>query len=85
MSERVIIDVNRNDFINAIADAVINKLHLIAPGTENEFMTATEVTKLLRISRTTLYNWTNEGKILPVAVGNKFLYRRSEVLCLIAA
>jgi excisionase family DNA binding protein len=85
MSERIIIDGNPHDLINAIADAVINKLHLVAPETENEFMTVNEVTKLLRISRTTLYNWNNEGKLIPTEVGKKFLYRRSDVLSLIAA
>jgi excisionase family DNA binding protein len=85
MVDKIILEGDKQEIINAIADAVISKLHLVAPETENEFMTGNEVTRMLRISRTTLYNWNNDGKLVPIEVGKKFLYRRSDVLSLIAA
>ena len=43
------------------------------------YMTRKEVMQLLHISNGTLYNFINEGKLTPVAVGDKKLFIRSEI------
>jgi excisionase family DNA binding protein len=44
-----------------------------------EYLTSREVCKLLRITRNTLQNWLNAGKIKGKLVGNKYLFRSEDV------
>lgn len=47
---------------------------------ENELMTREEVCKMLSINKTSLWKHTKSGKLLSYGIGNRVLYRRSEVL-----
>lgn len=48
--------------------------------TEDELLSREEVCNLLKISFTTLNTHTKAGKLKSVAIGNRVLYKRSEVL-----
>jgi len=45
-----------------------------------EFITREEVCKLLSFNKTSLYKHTKSGKLKSYGIGNRVLYKRSEVL-----
>ena len=47
---------------------------------ENIFLTAAEVSTILRISKRTLYNYRECGKLSGYKIGNAILYRTDEVV-----
>jgi len=47
---------------------------------ENEFITRDEVCKLLNFNKTTLHKHTKSGKLLSFGIGNRVLYKKSQVL-----
>ena len=47
---------------------------------ENDLMTREAVCKLLSINKTTLWKHTKTGKLKSYGIGNRVMYKRSEVL-----
>ena len=47
---------------------------------ENEFISIEETCKLLRLNKTSVWKHTKSGKLRSFGIGNRVLYRRSEVL-----
>jgi predicted DNA-binding transcriptional regulator AlpA len=51
-----------------------------------EYLTRKEVTKILKISLSTLWYWKKKGILIPNSIGNKIRYRRSDIeKCLISS
>lgn len=48
--------------------------------TSKEWLTAKEVCDLLKISHTTLFDWSKKGIILKHRIGNRIRFRHDEVL-----
>lgn len=48
--------------------------------TEDEFLTAKQVSKLLGVSLVTLHKWKKEGKIKFHRFGTRIRFKRSEIL-----
>ena len=44
-----------------------------------ELITKKELHQLLDISRTTAWSWTNKGWLLPISIGSKVYYRKSDI------
>jgi len=44
-----------------------------------ELMTTAEVAVVLRCTPRTLWNWRTQGRLTPVRVGRRWLYRRQDV------
>lgn len=51
-----------------------------AKETEDEFLTAKQVSKLLGVSLVTLHKWKKEGKIKFHRFGTRIRFKRSEIL-----
>ena len=47
---------------------------------ENELMTRDEVCKMLSFNKTSLWKHTRSGKLKSYGIGNRVLYKRSEVI-----
>jgi len=47
---------------------------------ENDFITRDQVCKLLSINKTTLWKHTRSNKLKSYGIGNRVMYKRSEVL-----
>lgn len=47
---------------------------------ENELMTRDEVCKMLSFNKTSLWKHTKSGKLKSYGIGNRVLYKRSEVI-----
>jgi hypothetical protein len=43
-------------------------------------LTRTEASDLLRVSITTLWNWTKAGKVTAYGIGNRVYYKKHELL-----
>ena len=79
--------MNTQIFLNGItleqlAEAVVKlqQQPIATPQLENEFITRDEVCKLLNFNKTTLYKHTKSGKLLSFGIGNRVLYKKSQVL-----
>ena len=46
---------------------------------QNDFLNREEVIQLLKISPSTLYNWTTQGKVRAYGLGAKVYYKQSEI------
>jgi excisionase family DNA binding protein len=49
------------------------------PKQPTEYLTRTEVCKLLKIDLSTLHRWTKSGKLDAYGIGNRVYYKRSEI------
>lgn len=58
---------------NAVAERIKN-----AP-LEEEYLTPAEYAKILKISLVSLWSWDKKGITKPLYIGNKKLYRRSDL------
>lgn len=47
---------------------------------ENDLMTRDEVCKMLSFNKTSLWKHTKSGKLTSYGIGNRVLYKRSEVI-----
>jgi len=47
---------------------------------KDQLLSRTETCKLLKIDPSTLWNWTNKGKVKAYGIANKRYYKRSELL-----
>jgi excisionase family DNA binding protein len=47
---------------------------------ENEFISIEETCELLRLNKTSIWKHTKSGKLKSYGIGNRVLYKRSEVL-----
>lgn len=79
--------MNTQIFLNGItleqlAEAVVKlqQQPIAPPQPENEFITRDEVCKLLNFNKTTLHKHTRSGKLLSFGIGNRVLYKKSQVL-----
>lgn len=70
--------------IESIADAVSKKIGLPAnnakPKDDLELLTRDEACKFLKIDQSTLYHWTQKGKVKAYGIGNRRYYKRNELI-----
>lgn len=51
---------------------------------QEEYLTRKELAKLLSINLSTIHNWRKDGKIISHKIGNRVVFKRSEIeQCLI--
>ena len=51
----------------------------------NDFLVSEEVADIFRISRNTIRRWDKAGKLKPIKIGRRKLYRREEIKQLLEA
>ncbi|QIG89401.1 helix-turn-helix domain-containing protein [Chryseobacterium sp. POL2] len=84
MSTIQFIGTNPTDLITEIKNALIPELKAqlsaqFQPKEPTEYLTRSEVCKLLKIDLSSLHRWRKEGKIPSYGVGNRVYFKRSEV------
>jgi hypothetical protein len=52
----------------------------LAKQDENIFLTREETCAILKINKTSLLKWTKKGRLIRYGIGNRVLYKKSEVL-----
>lgn len=68
--------------LEQLAEAVVKlqQQPIAEPQPENELITRDEVCKLLNFNKTTLHKHTRSGRLKSYGIGNRVLYKKSEVL-----
>jgi hypothetical protein len=73
-----------NDLEELIRKVVIEQLEAFRKNTStenpDELLTRAEACLLLKISLTSLWNWTKKGKIIAYGIGNRVFYKRAELM-----
>ena len=70
-----------------VADKLLNNIkHYLDDLHTNEsdvYLTRQETVDFLKINITTLWNWTNKGKIKSYGIGNRRYYNKQEIIALL--
>jgi len=77
-------NLNTADLTQLIKDGVKSQLEDFKEtfNTHNpdELLTRTETCKFLQIDSSTLWHWTNKGKVIAYGIGNRRYYKKAELL-----
>lgn len=65
---------------NIAAQLVQLKKELLNKEVNDELLTRDETCKLLQIDSSTLWHWTNKGKVTAYGIANRRYYKRSELM-----
>ena len=66
---------------DSVKDQFQDVLKDISTQTANEvLLTRTEACKFLQIDSSTLWAWTNKGKVIAYGIGNRRYYKKAELL-----
>ena len=65
---------------NIAAQLVQLKKELLNKEVNDELLTRDETCKLLQIDSSTLWHWTNKGKVTAHGIANRRYYKRSELM-----
>ncbi|MGU3375372.1 helix-turn-helix domain-containing protein [Chryseobacterium sp. OV279] len=57
-----------------------NLTQSLNPKNQDELLTRAEVCEMLKIDASTLWHWTNQGKIKAYGIANRRYYKKSEIL-----
>ncbi len=80
-------EITVDELADKVSDKLLNKIkhYLDALQTnENEvYLTRQETAGFLKISTTTLWHWTNKGKIKSYGIGNRRYYNKQEIISLL--
>ena len=49
------------------------------PKQPTEYLTRNETAEILKCDLSTLWNWQQKKKLIPVGIGNRVLYKRSDI------
>jgi len=49
------------------------------PKVPTEYLTRSEVAKMLKCDLSTVHNWTVKGKLIAYGIGNRVYYKRNEI------
>ena len=82
-SNQIIFDVlskeELKDLVGRSLEEVIKNNSLTQPP-DQELLTRVETSKLLKVNLSTIYRWTNKGKIIAYGIGNRRFYKKEELL-----
>jgi excisionase family DNA binding protein len=82
-SNQIIFDVlskeELKDLVGRSLEEVI-KNNTLNKTQDLELLTRKETCKLLKVDSSTLWRWTNKGKIIAYGIGNRRFYKKEELL-----
>lgn len=84
MSTIQFIGINPNDLITELKNSLIPELKAqlsaqFQPIQPTEYLTRSEVCKLLKIDLSTLHRWRKDGTISSFGIGNRVYFKRVEI------
>lgn len=82
-----ITEVTVDELADKVADKLLEKIkNYIEDLASNEndiFLTRTETAEYLKVNPSTLWNWTNKGKLKSYGLGNRRYYNKKEIIDLL--
>ena len=82
-SNQIIFDVlskeELKDLVGRSLEEVIKNNSLTQP-TDQELLTREETCELLKVDSSTLWRWTNKGKVKAYGIGNRRFYKKEELI-----
>lgn len=69
-----------SELANSIADILQNQTPLQTQSQESDLISREMVCKILHFNKTTLLKHTKSGRLQSYSIGNRVLYKRSEIL-----
>lgn len=81
----IIEGLTKDEFLSAISEGINSKLselkkEITVQNSNEDLMTREETCKFLSIDSSTLWTWTNKGKVKAYGIGARRYYKRSEIL-----
>jgi diketogulonate reductase-like aldo/keto reductase len=80
-------EITVDELANKVADKLLNKikhyLDDLHTNASDVYLTRQETADFLKINITTLWNWTNKGKIKSYGIGNRRYYNKQEIIALL--
>jgi hypothetical protein len=80
-------EITVEELADKVADKLLNKIkHYLDELHTNEsdvYLTRQETADFLKINITTLWHWTNKGKIKSYGIGNRRYYNKQEIIALL--
>ena len=67
------------DLVGRSLEEVIKNNSLTQPP-DQELLTRDETCKLLKVDSSTLWRWTNKGKVKAYGIGNRRFYKKEELI-----
>ena len=67
------------DLVGRSLEEVIKNNSLTQPP-DQELLTREEACKLLKVDSSTIWRWTNKGKITAYGIGNRRFYKKEELI-----
>ena len=86
MSNSILLqNLSKEELGNLIDERLTKSIEKLSLGlakkeSEDLLLTRDEVCKLLQIDSSTLWHWTNKGKVTAYGIGNRRYYKKSELL-----
>ena len=76
--------ISPDEFKKIIKEGIKEELSEVRKQLEEKdadfFLTREETCAILKINKTSLWKWTKNGKLIRYGIGNRVLYKKSEVL-----
>lgn len=69
-----------NELANSIAGILQNQTPVQNQSQESDLISRDEVCEILHFNKTTLHKHTKSGRLQSYSIGNRVLYKRSEIL-----
>ena len=60
--------------------SILDEYYVNRQANFDELLTREQACSLLKINKTSLWKWTKHGKIIAYGIGNRVLYKKSELL-----
>jgi len=80
-------EITVDELADKVADKLLNKIkHYLDELHTNEsdvYLTKQETADFLKINITTLWHWSNKGKIKSYGIGNRRYYNKQEIIALL--
>jgi hypothetical protein len=79
-----ITEVTMDELADKVADKLLLKIKsYLADLNKKEkdvYLTRKQTAKFLKISSSTLWRWTNKGKVISYGIGNRRYYKKQEIM-----
>lgn len=69
----------KHSILKGVDERLQNLEKHFQPKEPEAYLTRKEVCELLKVDLSTLHNWKHKGKLNPVAIGGRVLYKRSDI------